>query len=92
VTPADLRRLLVELGIGSAQLAVLCGVDRITVWRWRQGKIPVPVYAETILALMQHVNALEAHYRVPEASRLSAGLRRARNGHRASGEAGADGS
>ena len=71
---------MAKLGVGSGELAKLCGVHITTVSRWKAaasdpGALPVPIYAETILRLLKHVKALEDHYRIPPASRLSTGSR-----------------
>jgi len=44
-----LNAVLARLRLATTDLAALCGVSRITVWKWRQGILPVPKYAATIL-------------------------------------------
>jgi len=38
-----------EFEIPSAWIARKTGHDRSTVWRWRSGKSPVPMFVKTIL-------------------------------------------
>jgi DNA-binding transcriptional regulator YiaG len=44
-----LQCVLQELAMSTKQLSELCGVTRSTVWKWRTGASPVPIYAQTIL-------------------------------------------
>ena len=39
----DLEAELRKLRLGYADFAHQCGVSRITVWKWRQGRAPVPI-------------------------------------------------
>ena len=41
-------------------LARLAGVTRVSVWRWRTGRQPIPDYAWTIVRLQQRVRELTA--------------------------------
>ena len=51
---AELARLIIR----PSDLASLCGVSRITVWKWRCRQLPVPAYALTILRQQQHIKNL----------------------------------
>lgn len=51
-THFELRAAMRWLCLKQVDLAKACGVDRITVWRWRMGKIPIPHYVWSLLALM----------------------------------------
>lgn len=80
MTPAELREAMERLGLSNGTVAQLCGVGPGVVARWRQEQskryaLPVPRYAQTILSLLTHVKALEAHYDTPAASRLSVASR-----------------
>jgi hypothetical protein len=80
MAPAELREVMEKLDLASDTFAELCGVGPNVVARWRQDPakryaLPVPRYAETILALVAHVKSLEAYAAIPEASRLSTGSR-----------------
>jgi len=46
---SSLNAVLARLRLATNDLAALCGVSRITVWKWRRGILPVPKYAATIL-------------------------------------------
>lgn len=51
-THFELRAAMRTLGVTKTQLSRACGVDFSTVWRWIDGKTIIPVYAWTILALL----------------------------------------
>ena len=55
---SGLNDVLARLGLGTNDLAALCGVSRITVWKWRQGILPVPKYAATILRQQTYIRRL----------------------------------
>jgi DNA-binding transcriptional regulator YiaG len=48
--PAGLRAVRARLGLSQAQLAAVCGVQRLTVAQWEQGRRGVPAAALNVLA------------------------------------------
>lgn len=54
----ELRAALEQLGIPSAAFARVCGVKPVQVWRWCEGKAPIPVYAWTILSLYMGIDPI----------------------------------
>ena len=55
MTPAELRAALQRLHISQAHLGRLTGKDPVTVNRWANGRLSVPVYVETILKLIEYL-------------------------------------
>ena len=55
MTPSDLKKLRVKLGISQAKLAALIGTTSTTVYRWETGRSPIsePI-AKLIAMLMSH--------------------------------------
>lgn len=47
----ELRAALEACFLRQSQLAQLCGVKQVQVWRWCEGKAEIPAYVWTILAL-----------------------------------------
>lgn len=47
----ELRAALDDVGITQQQLAQLCGVKQLQVWRWCEGKADVPSYVWSLLSL-----------------------------------------
>lgn len=43
------KSLLGAALMASNELAAVCGVSRVTVWKWLHGRLPIPAYAETIV-------------------------------------------
>jgi hypothetical protein len=56
----DLDAELARLGLRPSDLAHLCGVSRVTVWKWRRHHLPVPAHARTILRQQGLIKALAA--------------------------------
>lgn len=54
----DLDAELARLVLQPSDLASLCGVTRVTVWKWRCRLLPVPAYALTILRQQKHIKDL----------------------------------
>lgn len=54
----DLRAEMHDLSISPALLADLTGADRSTIWRWMNGRTPVPHYVKTILMLRRTLRHL----------------------------------
>lgn len=48
----ELRAALEALYLRQSSLATLCGVNRLQVWRWCEGRAPIPDHVWTILALV----------------------------------------
>jgi len=56
VTGRELRNIRIALGMSLDDLAVLCGVDRTTVWRWEErgvGKIPASELHHMMLVALE---------------------------------------
>ena len=51
-THFELRAAMRWLSLKQIDLARACGVERTTVWRWQIGKIHIPHYVWTVLALL----------------------------------------
>lgn len=58
MTGAELKDILAERRLTNGMLAELTGADRSTVWRWVNGKTPVPPYVSTILDQQRRLVAL----------------------------------
>lgn len=54
MTCFELIAALDDLGLQQKQLARLCGVGPIEVWRWVNGKTRVPGYVRTILSFVKN--------------------------------------
>lgn len=54
MTPRDLDTALERLRLSGAALARECGVAPSTVYRWRQGDLPVPRYVERVLDAIRY--------------------------------------
>lgn len=52
MTPDAFRASVKRLGLRQRLLARALGVDKTTVYRWANGKTPVPRYAELCLSLL----------------------------------------
>ncbi len=50
MTNTELAIQLESLGITRKELALALEVHKITVWRWEQGKTPIPKYVERELS------------------------------------------
>lgn len=58
MTCNELKEALRSLHITPAVLAALAGSDRSTVWRWLNGRTPVPPYVDAILDQQRRLVAL----------------------------------
>ena len=50
MTPADLTTARTAMGLSQVQLAEALGVSRQIVWRWEQGKVPIPAWLHLAIA------------------------------------------
>jgi hypothetical protein len=55
----ELRAALESLGWQQVWLAQLCGVKDVQVWRWCEGKAPIPTYVWTILSMAEGFDAMD---------------------------------
>jgi hypothetical protein len=55
----ELRAALESMGWQQVRLAQLCGVKEVQVWRWCEGKAPIPRYVWTILTLAEWVKGMD---------------------------------
>lgn len=55
----ELRAALESLCWQQVRLAKLCGVKEVQVWRWCEGKGPIPQYVWTILTLAEWVKGMD---------------------------------
>lgn len=55
ISAEHLNRQLEQLDITNRDLATLAGVSESTIYRWLQGKAPVPASVVRMNALMLHV-------------------------------------
>lgn len=55
----ELRSALESLGWLQVRLAKLCGVKELQVWRWCEGKAPIPQYVWTILTLAEWTKGMD---------------------------------
>lgn len=69
MTGDELRAALQRLDLSQVDLGHLTGKDAVTVNRWAHGRLPVPVYARTILRLMEALLEFVEH-EVAEAHRI----------------------
>lgn len=58
MTSDELQDTLCRMRIDSTILADLTGADRTTVWRWLNGRTPVPVHVEVLLDQQRRLVAL----------------------------------
>lgn len=65
----DLDAELAHLGLRPSDLARLCGVSRVTVWKWQRRRLPVPAYVQTILGQQRRIRMLAAALVAAEAGR-----------------------
>lgn len=55
----ELRAALESFGWQQVRLARLCGVQDLQVWRWCEGKAPIPQYVWTILSMAEWVRGID---------------------------------
>lgn len=59
VTAGELfKQAMRQSGLAPGDVSKLTGVDRCTVWRWTNGKTPVPQYAWTVVEQQQRIRSL----------------------------------
>lgn len=52
LTPAELIQIQRQLRMSNVELAKLMGRSPVSVWRWRAGHTPVPIYVDRILGTL----------------------------------------
>lgn len=60
MTPDELRTTRARLGLSLTGLAEALGVDRMTVWRWEQGRFALPTWLPLALAELERRKATAA--------------------------------
>src|SRR3954468_14103126 len=55
----ELRAALESMGWKQVDLANLCGVKDVQVWRWCEGKASIPQYVWSILSLAEWVKGVD---------------------------------
>jgi hypothetical protein len=67
MTPDEFDSALAELGWSGADFLRRVDLVPNTVWRWRKGTTPIPVWVEEYLKALLGIKALyEAHVAIPK--------------------------
>lgn len=56
----DLKTEMTRMKLPSDLVAMMCGVSRVTVWRWRTKRQHLPGYVRTVLRQLNSIRNLSA--------------------------------